>query len=197
MYSFLSPSSLQGSERLRDGLTLIESVMAVTIMTITGSALLTAAMASIQSGALMSQTLVAEGIADQLADEVFLVGFPRGTNVLPTPGTARVLFNHIDDYGDYDRRPPVDRLNRVLGTEDVTVNAPRNAALQPQPGYLDSYRQKVVIERLSPTSSSFNVVTSDTDFRRVTVIVTYTDASGVEVPLAKRTRILSRLGFTP
>lgn len=197
MYSFLSPSSPQGSERLRDGLTLIESVMAVTIMTITGSALLTAAMASIQSGALMSQTLVAEGIADQLADEVFLVGFPRGTNVLPTAGTARVLFNHIDDYGDYDRRPPVDRLNRVLGTEDVTVNTPRNAALQPQPGYLDSYRQKVVVERLSPTSSSFNVVTSDTDFRRVTVIVTYTDASGVEVPLAKRTRILSRLGFTP
>ena len=181
----------------RSGLSLVEVVLAITIMTLTGSALLTAAMSAIDSGSLMSRTLVAEGIADQLADEIYLVGFPRGANTLPTPGTPRVAFNHVDDFGNYSCRPPVNRNGRVLGTEDVSPSTSRNAALQPQAGYLDSFRQSVSVEQVSPNSSGFDVVSMDTDYRRVTVTVSYQEPNGGEIPLVKRTLLLSRVGFTP
>lgn len=180
----------------RAGLTLLEAVMAMTILTITGSALLTAAMSAIQSGSYLSRTVVAEGIADQLADEIAAVGFPRGSNSLPTPGVPRILFNHVDDFSGYDKKPPLDRLNNTLGTEDPS-GSPRNAALQPQPGYLGNFRQQVTVERLSPNGTGFDIVSSDTDYRRVTVCVTYQDSSSPEIPLVKRTRILTRVGFTP
>lgn len=171
--------------------------MAVSILTISGAALLTSAITTIESGSLMSKTTVAEGIAEQLADEIGLIGFPRGVNVPPVSGTERALFDHVDDFADYDRIPPVDPLNRVLGTEEVSGVLPRHAALQPMPGYLDSFRQTVSVERILPNSNGFDVTAVDTDYRRVTVTVSYREANGNEIPLAKRTRILSRVGFTP
>lgn len=180
----------------RGGLSLLEAVMAMTILTLTGTALLSASMAAIQSGSLMNQTVVAEGIADQLADEIEAVGFPRGTNTLPSAGIPRVLYNHVDDFAGYNQKPPVDRLNKTLGMEDPSGST-RNAALQPEPGFLGSFRQQVAVERISPNGSGFDVVTSDTDYRRVTVTVSYQDAGGTEVPLVKRIRILTRVGFTP
>ncbi|MCA9098030.1 MAG: type II secretion system protein [Planctomycetaceae bacterium] len=180
----------------RSGVTLLEAVMAMTILTITGSALLSAAMATIQSSSIMSQAVVAEGIADQLADEIQAIGFPRGTNTLPSAGTPRVAFNHVDDFAGYNQKPPVDRLNKTLGTEDPFVST-RNAALQPESGFISKFRQQVVVERLSPNLNSFDVVTSDTNYRRITVTVSYQDAAGTEIPLVNRTRILTRVEFTP
>jgi hypothetical protein len=180
---------------------MLESLTSMTIVTISGTALLTAAMAAVQSSSEGANILLAQGIANQLMDEIAAMRFPDGVSPAPPTGTLRALFNDLDDYAGWSARPPTDRQGCVLGTEGSSaggVNVLRPIAVQPDASTLGSFTESVLVERVQPNSSGdWTTVTTHTGHRRVTVQVNYTDARGVTRPLATNTRIFAAVAMSP
>jgi hypothetical protein len=173
---------------------------AITITAIAGAALLSSAAATVQSTTQLADRSIARGLADQLMDEVAAVRFPDGTVPPATPGSPRSAFQTIDDFANYSAQPPVDRQNRTVGTEGTALtgsNQYRPAALQPAATYMGEFRQQVLVECVQPSGNSWVAVGQSTNYRRVTVTISRTDANGITVPLAKAVRIFTATAPTP
>jgi hypothetical protein len=179
---------------------MVEALIAVTITTIGGAALLTSVGAAVQTSTDAVHRAVARGLAEQMIDEIAAQRFPAATN--PTPaGTSRSSFDDIDDYDGWSARPPQDRQGLSMGTEGGTVSGaavPRLDAMRPDLDLIGRFTRRVEVERIQPDSSSgWTVVSQHTNFRRVTVRVDYTDAQANTATLAEISRILTYVPFAP
>jgi type II secretory pathway pseudopilin PulG len=180
---------------------MLESLAAVTIVSVSGTALLAAAMAAVQSSSQGTNVLVAQGIADQLMDEIAAARFPDGVSPAPPRGTLRAQFNDLDDFSGWSAQPPTDRQGTPLGTEGMTVGS----TLSPRPDnaraaldFLKSLTESVTVERVQPDGAAgWYVVSQHTGYRRVTVRVSSTDANSVATPLATNVRIFAAVAMTP
>lgn len=180
----------------RRGISMMESVVAMTILTTAGAAVLTSIGSTIAVSDHSARELVARGLAEQLMDEIEAARFPQATNEKPV-GTARSGFDDIDDYHKWSSRPPVTKEGFALGT-DGQPNGSRSYRLfhmQPDPLILDGYTREVLVEPVEPTENNSNpwtVVTTSSDYRRVTVTVSRTSGLGT-TELAVTTRIFSHV----
>lgn len=185
----------------RRGISMVESLTSVTITAIAGAALLTSIGGAVRSSTDTAHAAVARGLAAQLMTEIASVRFPTEANT-SSLGNTRDSFDDIDDYDDWTSSPPVDRQGRPLGTEGAVVfgqaNLPRLHQMRPSRGFLEHFARSVQVERVVPDADSgWNVVSRPTDFRRVTVRVTYTDDRTPTRTLAEMTRIFSHVPVTP
>lgn len=180
----------------RTGVTLVETVIAVTLVTFAASALLTALISSVQVSTDSLHTAIAGGLADQLMDEIAAVKFPSAS----TPGASgagRTGYNDLDDYNGYNQSPPKARSGATIGTEGSGSMTTRPQGFQPDPRMLSRYRQQVLVEPIAESGNSWVTVSQSTTMRRVTVTISYTDGQGKTSPLAVQVRIFSNVAVAP
>jgi type II secretory pathway pseudopilin PulG len=184
----------------RDGYSLVEAMVAVTITAIAGGALLASLGGAVRSSTESTRAAVARGIAEQLMEEIAATRFPAATNTTPS-GSTRANFDDIDDYDGWSASPPVDRYGHILGTDGRQLSGAlieRPDDLQPDGNFVAGFSHTVSVERVTPdTGTGWNVVSQHTDFRRVTVTVTYTDAQSHTQTLAELTRVFSYVPIAP
>ncbi|MEK6260077.1 MAG: hypothetical protein AABP62_15760 [Planctomycetota bacterium] len=184
----------------RRGITLVESLIAVSLTTLAGGALLTTIGSTVQISTDSTYTVIAQGMADQLMDEVASVKFPRTTGAT-TMGIGRTAFDDLDDYNGWNASPPQARDGMALGTERMTVGSTsvqRPTNFQADPRFVSRFRQQVSVEKIAEVSGgAWVVVTSATSLRRVTVTISYTDARNQTKVLAIQTRVFSDVAVAP
>ena len=185
--------------RPRGGLTLVETLTAITVTTVAGSALITALGAALSAHTHAARAAVAAGLADDLAAEVFArpVRAPADATADLPP---RSSFDEVDDYAGWDRRPPVEPNGDPCGTRPG-ADAATNAALRPAPDLLSRYRRTVIVRTVEPDGANgWRPGPPDSEHRRVTVQVWFDrdpGGGGDEVLLAERTGVLSRVDAAP
>jgi len=184
----------------RSGVTLVETVIAVSLMTFAASALLTALSSSVQVSTDSLHVAVASGLADQLMDEIAMVKFPSATSTFGGGGMGRTSFDDLDDYNGYSVSPPQARSGMLIGTEGQNSSGSalyRPQQFQPDPRSLSRYRQQVTVEKIAESGTTWVTVSQSTTLRRVTVTITYTDALGKTTTLATQTRVFSNVAVAP
>ena len=187
--------------RRRRGITLIESLIAVSLTTLAGSALLSTIGSTVQISTDSTYTAIAQGLADQLMDEVSAAKFPRTGSSMTSGGQGRTGFDDLDDYNGWNASPPQTRDGMPIGTERMTAGSTsmsRPTSFQPAPTFVSRFRQQVTVEKIAEVSGgSWVVVTSTTSLRRVTVTISYTDARNQTKVLAVQTRVFSDVAVAP
>jgi type II secretory pathway pseudopilin PulG len=179
----------------RAGVTLVETVIAVSLMTFAASALLTTVCSSVQISTTSQHTVIATGLADQLMDEIASVSFPGSGSA--STGSGRTGFTNFDAYNGYSASPPLARSGQVIGTEDTAATT-RPQQFQPDPKLLSHFTQQVLVEKIADSGGSTWVTASQsTTLRRVTVTISYTDANGVTTPLAVQVRVFTNVAVAP
>ena len=186
----------------RRGFTLVESLIAVSLTTLACGALLTTIGSTVQISTDSTYTVIAQGMADQLMDEMASVKFPHTTDVLTmVSGTVRAIFNNLDDYNGWNASPPQTRDGMTLGTERMMMgnsSVQRPTDFQADPRFVSRFRQQVTVEKIAEdTGGAWIVVTSVTPLRRVTVTISYTDARNQTKVLAVQTRVFSDVAVAP
>lgn len=186
---------------------MVESLLAISITTIAGAALLTSIGAAVHASSNATDQMVARGLAAQLMDEIAAARFPAMTttqtvgSVLPIGQTTRDQFTDIDDYDGWSASPPVDRSGRPLGYEATAIDGTqisRPAAMRPDERFLKQFTREVVVERVMADSvSGWQVTTTETGYRRVTVRVVFSNGSASPAVLSKMIRIFSYVPAAP
>ena len=185
----------------RRGFTLVEASIALALTAVAGTALLLSVTNSTDETDEAMKTLIAEGMAQQLLDEVSGMRYmENGASAYDTflgPGTpeqavaARSLYDDIDDYNGSTSQPPVDRWGVTRGS-DSTGGATRHPAFQLGSGYFSRWRQTVSVFYVRDTSPTTPVGGSTTtDYRAVQVRITFDDPVQGTRELANALRVVS------
>ncbi len=187
----------------------MECLIAVSLTTLAGGALLTTIGSTVQISTDSTYTVIAQGLADQLMDELAAAKFPHtDTNsgsgsgfFMPSGSLGRGTFRHLDDYNGWNASPPLTRDGMPIGTEWMTsgsMSMARPTNFQPNPTFVSRFRQQVSVEKIVEVSGgTWVVVTSETPLRRVTVTISYTDARNQTKVLAVQTRVFSDVAVAP
>lgn len=186
--------------RARRGVSMVESLIAISIVAISGGALLASLGAATQASHLAAETLIARGLAEQLMDEVSAVRFPSSSDSRPGNST-RIDFDDIDDYQNWSHSPPVNRIGISLGIDNSFNSSNpirRPDSLRVDASQLSNLRRTVDVESVVLNGSGQWVSSSSpTDFRRVTVRVTRINKNSDPQLLAERSRILINVPHSP
>ena len=190
----------RSSRRRRSGFSMVEALIAVTITTIGGAALLTSIGAAVHTSTDAAHRAVARGLAEQMIDEIAAQRFPASTNPMLAV-TSRISFDDIDDYDGWSARPPQVREGLAVGNEGgivFGVTQPRLEAMRADADLIGLFTRRVDVERIRPDGGSgWTVVSQHTNFRRVTVRVDYTDAQSNTATLAEISRVFTYVPFAP
>lgn len=197
----LTKALIAGSKR--QSFTLLESLLAITVAAMAGSAVLAGVYAALQSADLSLRQVVALGLAEQLVDEVYGCRYSEtdaaaytlnlGPEYPEGLSGTRLAFDDVDDYHGVVCQPPTDRWGVPVGRDDGTggtrwpplaVNWPPLEAirLECSVGYVrkDDLRQPVSIGAVS-------------DFRAVEVRASFRLPNGTTVPLGRLRRVVAFL----
>lgn len=155
-----SPKRRRRTLRQR-GFTLMESLVAMGIASLLGAALMVAVTSSLTTSQVLTERAVAQGIADQLLEEIALTRYcESAANPYQSPlglesgeGPERISFDDLDDFDGYEQTPPVDRWGLELGTGD-DAGGLRNVGMQLHDTYLRDWRVKVSVFYVSDTNPS-------------------------------------------
>jgi type II secretory pathway pseudopilin PulG len=186
----------------RDGFTLVEALVAISLAALAGSALLLGTFSTVQATGDAEDQTIALGMAQQLMDEV--VGNPyiaSGGNAYAAPigplasqrnGASRALFRAIGDFNGYRALPPRDPWGVALGTDDGQGGT-RAATFQAATGRFANWRQEVDVYYVKETDLKTALTGSTTsDYRAVEVRINYVDPqTGVTRTLAQLRRVVA------
>jgi prepilin-type N-terminal cleavage/methylation domain-containing protein len=183
----------------RRGVTLIETLIAITVAAMASSALLLAVQASLGTSIDSVDRALAEGIAQQLVDEIAQKLYmttgdtPLSTQLGPSSGEAagpgRSRFNDIDDYHQFTACPLQGVYGERLGTgDDAGALRPTNFRLPN--GFFERWREKVSIYYVDPTTLQ-RLASGTSYYRCIEVTIEQQDATGAFVPLATKRRVIA------
>ncbi len=180
------------------GFSMAEALLAMTIASVAGTAMLSSLFAAIRTSSLAVESTVAAGLAQQLMDEVAAVSFPNGTQPALPPNSLRSAFTNLDNFAGYTATPPIDRYGLPIGTEGSVPGSPRPVNMQPNPSELANYTQNVIVEQVQPGGpTGWTVVSSSPNYRRVTVQIVVTDPNTAPRVAAELMRVFSYVPANP
>jgi type II secretory pathway pseudopilin PulG len=162
----------------RSGVTAIESLLAIAIVSVAGGAMLASLASAVRSSREIALTTVARGLAEQLLEEAAASPVPLGT-ATPTPAGPRVNFTMVDHFNGWSASPPQDRYGRPLGTEGSSISG--TSSVRPAPMNADAvllsrFSRSISVEKVLPQGGTWTTTASDSFFRRVTVRVLFADS---------------------
>jgi len=201
---FTRHRSILRASHLRKGFSLAEALIAMSIVAMSGSVLLLLAQTVLDAGTGAVDRQVAEGIADQVIEEIltkrYMAAGDNPLNATLAPGAGdlvgpgRSKFNDIDDYNGFTAKPLPGIYGENLGIgNDAGANRAPLFALPAS--YFENWRLSVTISYVSPTDNS--VVLSNTSsstrsyYRQINVQIDYVDSTGTALPLANRKRVVT------
>jgi type II secretory pathway pseudopilin PulG len=162
--------------------TLVEALLAITIMSLAASVLLLGTSSSLQTTNTGLYGTIAQGMAQQLMDEI-VGNLYCDTNADPYQNTLgpgadeplRKLYDDIDDYNGLRSQPPKDLYGIALGKDDG-VGGQRNPQFQSAVSFINNWKQEVDVYYLNATDLKTKLSTGQTsDYRMVEVRITYKD----------------------
>ncbi|HZL89975.1 MAG TPA: type II secretion system protein [Pirellulaceae bacterium] len=192
--------------KARPAFTLIEAVVALGIMALAGSVLLLAAQSSLRTTDELVRRTIAEGLADQLLDEIVTKRYMEvgesptdsslGTEANET-SAGRSLFDDTDDYHQLSLLPAKDAFGQEMGTGD-DAGGLRHPGFRVPDGFFDNFRQRVKVYYVDPADPSQPLADGQTSYyRAVEVAVDYVAADGTERELAVRRRVYAYIPPPP
>lgn len=190
----------------RPAFTLIEAVVALAILALAGSVLLLAAESSLRTTDEAVRRTIAEGLADQLLDEIFTKRYMEagesptevvlGTESNETSG-GRSPFDDTDDYHLLTSLPAKDAYGQKMGTGD-DAGGLRHPNFRVPEGFFDNFRQRVKVYYIDPADPSQPLADGQTSYyRAVEVAVDYVAHDGSERELAVRRRVYAYIPPPP
>jgi len=175
--------------------------VAIGVTAMAGSVLLLGLTGSVQSTQEAMHQTIAQGIAEQLADEVvgcrymapgttpYQIGLGPSGSELAT-GT-RELFNDVDDFHDFTAQPPEDPWGVPLGQDDG-AGGERHPAFQLPEGYFDRWREEIKVYYVDESDLVTPLPQGQTsDYRLVEVRVLYERPEGGTRELARVRRVVA------
>jgi prepilin-type N-terminal cleavage/methylation domain-containing protein len=195
----LSPGSPICRSRVRRGFSLIEAMVAITVLALAGSVLLLAVETSLQTTTEALDRSIADGLAQQLLDEISLQHFmqpdtsctdPLGPSGWENSGSGRERFNDTDDYHSYTVQPAEGLWGEPLGTGNGDGNA-RHSAFQVPANYFESWRQRVEVYFVSASDPRERLTSGTSEYRGIEVTIERIDPDGMVRPLATRKKVIA------
>jgi prepilin-type N-terminal cleavage/methylation domain-containing protein len=191
--------------RNRTGFTLIEALVAISIMALAGSVLLLAAQTSLDATDDAAKQAIAQGICDQVLDEIMSKHYMDAAdtynkNVLNANSgeSTRQLFDDTDDFNGYSVQPIQETYGQTLGNGD-DAGGLRHANFRVVNGFFAKWRLRVDIyyvsssdlsQRLdSPPVAAGGTLTTTSGYRCAEATVDYQDSDGTYRTLAKGRRV--------
>lgn len=190
--------------RLRpSGFTLIEATVAITITVLAGSAILLGINNAIGTSTDIVQQQVAQGMAQQLMDEILGTMYAQpgsgahqvgmSANSYELAGTGRERYNDIDDFHGVRLQPPQDLYGVPLGT-DNGIGGLRPLTFRVPGDYFARWRQSVEVYYVNANNFSQRLTGNTTsDYRCVDVAIEINDPKRGWLPLARLKRIVTFL----
>ena len=187
--------------RTASAFTLVEALLAITIAAIGGSVLLLGTTSSIQTTNEAQERTIAEGMAQQLLDEVLgsryaELGFTAhdvylGASVGEEATGTRELFDDVDDFNGVRSQPPTDARGIELG-RDNGQGAERNPNFRATAGFFDNWRQEIDVYYVSESNLITRLPTGQiSDYRAVVVRIVYVDPQHGQRVLAQRRGVVA------
>lgn len=189
----------------RGGFTLVEALVAITLIAMAGSALLLATQTSMDSSNYAFEQNLARGIATQIIDEAlgrrygaagvspYQYPLAPGSHELSTP-QQRILFDDSDDFTGYLSRPLRDPWAIELGQGDG-AGGTRHENFQLRKDYFDDWQVEITVKYADPSDLSQNLSGSNTSgFRAIEVSVGKYGETGVFRQLTSIRRVY---GYVP
>ena len=185
----------------RSGFSLVEAMVAITIMAVAGSALLWGVSSAMQTTDDSLQQALALGMAQQLMDEILgqryhAVGSDAyetsmGASSWERGGSGRERYNDIDDYNRLRASPPVELDGTSIGTGDGTGDL-RHPNFQVVHDYFENWRQEVDVYYADPDDFTRNLPSGSTsDYRAVVVRIVRDDPDSDPRTLAELRQVVS------
>lgn len=186
----------------REGFSLIEAMVALTLVVIVGAALLARFG---DEGRFVADALdktVAEGMALQLMNEVAgcryvavgqspLSTATFGPSAWEAGGTGRERYDDIDDFHGFSASPPVDRYGVPLGTEDAGGITRHPKHMVPA-GTFSAWRESVAVYFVDDTNPTVRLPAGTPSYHKeVEIVISYTDPREGTVELARLSRVFA------
>ena len=183
------------------GFTLVETMVAISITAIAGSALLLGVNCSLQTTTQAMEETIAFGMAQQLLDEILGARYAAlgvgghqivlGPSYYEKNGSGRERYDDVDDYHGLRSQPGLDLWGIDLGTDDGEGDR-RHPHFQVPEGFFDNWRQEVnvyYVNQYDPTSRLPFGQTSD--YRAVEVRIVCVDPNRGERECAYLRRVVA------
>lgn len=189
---------------VRKAFTLVESLVAVSIVAVAGSVLLLAVESSLQTTWDAVDKTIAEGIAQQVLDEVLTKRYMSegagpadalstlGPNNTEKAGNGRERYNDTDDYRGFSAQPVEGIFGERLGVGDDEGGS-RHPSFQIPASQFANWRQRIDVYYVHPTDHSIRLTNSTSYYRAVEVTIEYVEPNGSVRPLARRKRVYAYL----
>ncbi len=182
----------------RSAFTMVEAVLAITVMALAGSILLFGTSTALQNTQNAMYGAIARGMAQQLMDEIVGCRYyepdvdPHSTTLGPdgseATGGTRQYYDDSDDFNGLRTSPPKDFYGVASGKDDG-LGGQRNPLFQITPGIIDNWQQEVDVYYVSESNFGTKLPTGQTsDYRMVEVRITCNQGNRV---LATLKRVLS------
>jgi len=197
----MTSSHHRHNRKSRSGFTLVEALVALTLLVMASSVILLSVESSVSTSAQSVESAIAEGIADQIIDEVFgnryhAVGappnqYPLGPSSWEQAGNGRERLNDIDDFHGFVAEIAEDRWGYPLGTGDGEGDE-RLDELAVRDGFFSNWRQEIEVYYVSESDLSQRLPAYQTsNFRAVEVTISRNAPDGTLLQLANRRRVLA------
>lgn len=184
--------SIRGAGRA--GFTLMESLTALGIMAVAGTALVAGVTSGVETAEYAVESQMAQGLAAQMFDEIAACRYcdatgsynqsTLGPEAGETSGASRVNFDDIDDYAGLVEQPPKDRFGIALGTENGS-GATRHANFVASANYFNNWRREVSVVYVSAADLT-TTSASPTAYRAVDVKIYRVDPLGNRLIVSQR-----------
>ena len=170
----------------------MEALVATSVTVLAGSAILLAVESSLSTTQAALEQSIAQGIAQQLLDEVAAAKYPPLGSTPQPPVTGgsrprRADFDDIDDFHGYVSAP-VDRWGQPLGT-GTSQGGQHPAGLRLADDYFRAWTTRIEVFFVSDTNLSQRLGAGQTSNHRavqVTVSATKSDGSTRQLAVAQR-----------
>lgn len=187
----------------RHGFSLIEAMVAMTIVTFAAAVLLLGVESSLGTSTEVVDRAIADGVARQLLDELTSKHYVQpGNNPETTalgPGGSeeddedRRAYNDTDDFHQYTTDGLYDKWGIALGRGN-DAGSVRHPSFRLPESYFENWRMSVRVSMVNPTNPSQNLSGSSTSrVRAAEVTISYVQPDGSIQPLAKRRRVFAYL----
>lgn len=183
----------------RCGFTLVEALVALTIMTMIGAVVLVSIETSVVNTKSNVDSSIAEGMAQQLVDEVLgkryhAIGsdpydYPLTGSNWELEGNGRERFNDTDDFNGFVANGAENIWGNPLGEGDGAGGF-RHANLRVESGYFDTWRQEIEVYYVDENDLSLRLDPYETsNYRAVEVTISRQQSDGAYMPLANLRRV--------
>lgn len=183
------------------GFSLVEVMVAISIMAIAGSALLWGVSGAMQTTDDNLQQALALGMAQQLMDEILgaryhAIGsnayeYPMGASSWEKSGLGRERYNDIDDYNGLRCSPPIEIYGTAIGTGDGSGGL-RHPGFRVAQDYFRNWRQEINVSYVNAGDFSVNLPAgSRSDYRAIEIRIVRDDPDSDPRVLAKLRQVVS------